>query len=109
MAITESMKVRGAGIAAAMVGLYFLKTSFFDVLGAVERHQPFVTTSGKATIVAPAFLVLGAIVALLPANALAANTAGPSWLVDQRTQRVKPIFWIGVVCCSSRAWDFTSG
>jgi hypothetical protein len=93
--LSNSLKVRAAGATLVAVGLFFLKTSFFDVIAAAERHASSVSTSGKATIMVPAFIVLGAVVALMPAGALAPSSPGPSWLVD-RNGRMRFVFWIAI-------------
>jgi hypothetical protein len=90
---TTNLKARGGGLVLALVGGYLFKSSFLDVLRQAESSAPRVTSSMKALIVAPMFLLMGLLLIAIGAPGDGSSGMGRH-VIRASDRRLKPLGWI---------------
>jgi hypothetical protein len=90
---TTDLKARAGGLVLALIGGYLLKSSFLDVLRQAESSAPEVTTSMKALIVAPMFVLLGLFLMTIGAPGDGSSGMGRH-VIRASDRRLKPLGWI---------------
>lgn len=90
---TTDLKARGAGLALVAIGGWLLKYGFFDVLRDAEANAPRVSTSMKAVLVAPAFVMLGLLLVVIGAPGDGSSGAG-RYFVRASDRKLTPLGWV---------------
>ncbi|EYF02575.1 Hypothetical protein CAP_6782 [Chondromyces apiculatus DSM 436] len=89
------LKARGIGVLLVGLGTFLLKLSFFDVLRHAQAQASSVTTSYKALLVAPSFMLSGLLLVLMgaPGDGSAATGLGRH-MVNPRDRKLTPLGWV---------------
>ena len=90
---TTDLKTRAAGVALAAIGGFLLKIGFLDVLRDAERGASRVSTSMKAVLVAPMFLLLGLLLVVIGAPGDGSTGIGRHF-TNASDRRLKPLGWV---------------
>ncbi len=87
------LKARGAGIALLGIGGWLLKVSFFDVLCDAEANAPKVSTSMKALLLSPAFVMFGLLLIVIGAPGDGSSGVG-RYFVRAADRKLTPLGWM---------------
>jgi hypothetical protein len=90
---TLDLKARAGGVALAACGAFLLKTGFFDVLRDAEAGAAHVSTSMKAVLVAPAFMMFGLLLMVIGAPGDGGSGIGRHF-TNAADRKLKPLGWV---------------
>lgn len=87
------LKGRAAGVGLTACGAYLLKIGFFDVLRDAEGGATNVSTSMKAVLVAPAFVMFGLLMIVIGAPGDGSVGVG-RYFTRAGDRRLTPLGWV---------------
>lgn len=97
-ATTLDLKARAGGVALVACGAFLLKIGFFDVLRDAEAGAAHVSTSMKAVLVAPAFVMFGLLLMVIGAPGDGGSGSGfGRHISNASTRKLKPLGWALVI------------
>jgi hypothetical protein len=90
---TLDLKARAGGLGLAACGGFLLKIGFFDVLRDAEAGAPSISTSMKAVLVAPAFVMFGLLLIVIGAPGDGSMGIGRHF-TNASDRKLKPLGWV---------------
>lgn len=90
---TLDLKARAGGVALTACGAFLLKTGFFDVLRDAEAGAAHVSTSMKAVLIAPVFVLFGVLLMVIGAPGDGGSGFGRHF-INASDRKLKPLGWV---------------